>query len=421
MVASFVRTSQDGPMDISIRGIENDELEGFIRTCEAAFSWDVHPNDMKSMKAVLEPDRCWVAELDGRSVGTGANYSFELTVPGARIPAAGLTMVGVLPSHRRRGALTALMRTFLEEPRSRGESVSILWASETVIYQRFGFGCASYQFRLDIERSRMAFLDDPGPEGKASMINIHEAAAAFPPIYEQARAIRPGFIARSETWWKEHRLRDHEHDRDGGSPFWCVVIETDGAPSAYAFYRVHPGWTHDGVSRARLNVHEAISTTPRSARELWRFLFGVDLIERVTTRSTPVDDPLPMTVTDPRWVKRLEQDALWLRVLDVPKALAGRDYSSADRLILGISDAMLPDNDGSWILDTTGEDVVCIRTADYPDISMDVRDLGAMYLGGTNPHTLHGAGRLQTNDPSTIERLRAMMASPLAPWYPEIF
>lgn len=416
----MIAADDDVEMAIEVRGIQADELRTAIGVCELAFSDEVHESDLEAWSQFFEWDRTFVATDGDTIVGTGGNYTFEMSVVGGAIPVAGLTMVGVLPTHRRRGVLRSLMESFLDDALRRGEPISALWASESSIYQRFGYGMASVHMQMEAERSRMAFLDDPGPEGNLRFLDADEASKVLPGIYDRAMEETPGFMSRSETWWKLHRLRDPEHARGGAGPMWRVVLELDDSPAAYALYRVKSDW-REGIPRGKLQVLEAISTSVRSTRELWRFLFGVDLIETVEAPFMPVDHPLPMMLADPRRAKYRVIDNLWLRIADLPAALQGRDYSSDDTITFEVTDELLPDNAGVWTIDTSGDGVVVERSDDLPAVSMDIRDLGAAYLGAHTFTTLRRAGRVREATEGAVSALDAMFRSDRAPWCPEIF
>lgn len=420
MLACDPTATQDGGMEIQTRKIVEGELEDAMRTCEVAFGADIPDAEMASAKQVVEAERTFVATEGDVFVGAGSNYTFELSVPGGKVPAAGLTFVGVMPSHRRRGVLTGLMRHFLADPLEHGEPVSILWASESAIYQRYGYGQASGHMQIEIERALVGFPQEPPSVCRVRLIDVDEAVRVLPTVYDAVFAQRPGMNSRTEAWWRHHRLRDHESHRDGGGPMWRAVLERDGRAVGYALYRAHLEWPH-GVPRGKLDVIEAMAIDPDATRETWRFILGVDLIETVRAHFMPVDLPLPMMVADPRRVLRRVSDNLWLRIVDVPKALAARGYRTADRITFEVEDHSLEANSGTWLVDTLGDDVSVSAVDDRPQLRFGMRDLGAIYLGGTSLHSLAQAGRVEELEPGALERADAMFMSSVAPWCPEIF
>ena len=232
-----------------------------------------------------------------------------------------------MPSHRRRGILTQLMRRQLDDALGRGEPLSILWASEEPIYGRFGYGVATLKAAISADRDRIAFRGEPEPAARVRLIEAEEAARVLPPIWDRVQKARPGVFARSPEWWQEYRLPDPEHRRRGAGPRFIALLELDGSPEAYAFYRVKESWD-EGLAASSLRVIETIATTPLAEREIWRFLFCIDLVARVESYFLPVDHPLILAVTESRRLRLRVSDGLWLRILDVERALESRSYAA---------------------------------------------------------------------------------------------
>ena len=206
-----------------------------------------------------------------------------MTIPGGVAPCAGITWVGVMPTHRRRGVLTELMRTQLDDLRERGEPLAALWASEPVIYGRFGYGIAAPAAAMEAEHAGFAFRDDPGPTGRAASVE-GRGARALPADLRAGALQRNGMMSRSDARW-DGRVADPEHWRDGASPKYYVLIEIDGQGEAFAMYRVKEKWER-GMSQSELVLVDAIATSTEATRELWRYLFGVDLIAKCRCGTT---------------------------------------------------------------------------------------------------------------------------------------
>ena len=399
-------------MDLQMRTCEPDELGAFLETTEAAFGEEAHADDLESGHRIFESDRClYVAEGDAM-VGTAGAFTFSMSVPGGDLPTAGVTLVGVLPSHRRRGILTKMMQEQLRDIHKRGEPLAALWASEGTIYGRFGYGVATLQGGIDIERDRASFRDDRGPQGRIRLVRVEEALKLFDPIYEQVRRGRPGMYSRSEDFWEVHTLYDQPHVRRGAGPLFCAVHEMSGRPDAYAFYRVNQRW--NGLPASQLIVREALGVDPIATREIWRFLFGIDLIDRVQARSLPIDHPLYLMLQEPRRLRQTIGDALWVRVVDVEAALKSRSFAAADRVVISLEDPLCPWNTGSWILDTTGSNTTVSRTDEGAGVVLTPSDLSAIYLGGFTGAQLARAGRVEPSD--SLERLDGMFRTDVAPY-----
>ena len=380
-----------------IRPVSSDEFDGFHVVDMHAFnSSPLTGEDRERDVARIEFDRT-LAAFDGPvQVGTAGAYSFQLTVPGSRtLPAAGVTWVAVLPSHRRRGVLTSLMRRQLADIRERGEPVAVLWASEATIYPRYGYGRAMWHADLTLYRGEGALARQVPVDG-GLRLRIAEPAAVRPElakVYEAVLASRPGFIARNEAWWQS-AVFDPVDERQGASPLHCVLAEDDGGPRGYALYSGVNSWDAetalpDGV----VTVRELVCADPAASASVSADLLGRDLITEFRLRRRPVDDPLLYQLADPRRARPRLKDALWARIIDVPGALAGRRYSAPVDTVIDVRDNLVPSNAGRWRLttaepaaaDRNGLEASCVpAAASAPaDLALDIAELGAAYLGGT--------------------------------------
>lgn len=400
---------------IDIRNPSADELRAAMAAGAAAFGEEQRDEDFERHRRMLPLDRFFCAYDDGRPVGTGAAFSFDLTVPGGVLPAAGVTWIGVLPSHRRRGILTELMRRLHDDARARGEPLAVLWASESAIYGRFGYGMATANASLEAEKERFGFRDDPGATGTVRLVHRDEALELFPPVYERVRGQVPGMLGRSRDWWQEYRLADPEHWRRGAGPKFYAALEVDGEVEAYAFYRIKSEWEH-GIPKGCARVIEAIATSTTAARELWRFLFGIDLISRVDLETFDAGSPLFLMVVDARRLHLRLSDGLWLRILDAEAALGARSYTGAGSVVLELRDELCPWNAGCW---RVGPEVG--RTDAPPELELHVRDLGSAYLGAFGFEALAAAERVRELKPGAVERASALFRTSRPPYCPEEF
>ena len=397
-----------------------EQLDDWLRAVEVPFGHTSDDNEVEDLKKIIDVQRCICAMDDGTIVGTAAAFSYGLSVPGGVLPAAGVTMVGVQPTHRRRGILTRMMRAQFDELRERAEPLAILWASEAPIYRRYGYGLASLQGAINIERERTAFRSDPEPAGRLRLVDIDEAARLLPSVYEGVRCSIPGMFTRTPEWWRHHRLRDDPARRNGAGPLFVAVLETGVEVVGYALYRLKPSWA-EGSPGGTLEVLEAMATNDPATAQIWRFLFDIDLVARIEAWWLPADHPLMLLVREPRRLRLRLQDALWLRVVDLRAALEGRSYSGEDTLVLEVQDTMFPDNAGRWRLEASPEGAVVSRTEADADLALDIQDLASPYLGGITWRALRGAGRVSELRHGAARRADALFVSDRSPWCPEIF
>jgi len=358
--------------------------------------------------------------FDGRQVvGTAGIFSYQMAVPGGSLACGGVTRVGVVATHRRRGLLRAMMRRQMDDMHQRGEPLAALYASEAPIYGRFGYGLATYMADIEIERSHGAFLNPPPVRGRVVMADVPAAVDAFTQVWADVQPTQPGMLTLDARWWR-NQLADLEFSRQGFSPHYRVVYEADGKPAGFALYRIKMDWDATGPI-GMLRVEHLIAASADAYAALWRYLLEVDLIARVTADGRSVDEPLRFLLADARQPKTSVADGIWLRLVDVARALAGRRYGVEGRLVLRVRDAFCPWNDGHYELNGGPTNAVCERCTDDPDVELSAADLAAAYLGGNRFRTLHEAGRIEELHRGAVARADAMFASDRTPWCPSHF
>lgn len=405
---------------IEIRRCPPDELPRVLHVLGTAFGEPIPTDEVPRFQDVLPAERIF-GGYDGTSlVGTGATFPFTMTVPGGTVPAAGVTLVGVSPTHRRKGIMSGVMRALIDDAHQRREPVAILWASEESIYQRFGYGLASNQGRIDIERERTRFLGDPPAVGRFRLISLEEAVDVLPPIYDAVLPTRPGMLARSPEWWRGHTLSDPQRHREGASGKFCCVCSIDGVDRAYALYRTGGGWGEDGTAAGWVNVIEALAVDPVAYRAIWRFLFDIDLSQRTRAWFLPGDLPLTLMLEEPRRLRFAKSESLWLRLVDARAALEARSYLGEGSITFALSDEYCPWNNGEWTLHVQ-EGRGRIEPGGEPELSLDAAALATVYLGGFSFSELQRALRVDECAEGAITRADSLFRTQVAPWCVEVF
>jgi predicted acetyltransferase len=400
---------------IEVRNPSAEEWRAAMETAMTVFAEEPREEDFERFTRTLVRERFYAAYDDGAPVGTAADFAFTLTVPGGELAAGGVTWVAVLPTHRRQGILTEMMRQELQDLHERGEPLAVLWASEAAIYGRFGYGMAAPHFEMDADRARFAFRDDPGPRGKVRILPLQEAIESCMRVYDRVRPTIPGFTARERTWWETFRLADPEYGRRGASPKYAAVLELDGEPAAYAIYRVKEDW-RQGFSHSQVRVVEALAANATAERDLWRFVFGIDLIERVSSRLDPAS-PLFLMVVDARSLNLRASEGLWLRIVEIEGALNGRSYEGDGEVVLEVGDDFCPWNAGRWRVARGGVE----RTDTDADLELDVADLASVYLGAFTFSRLAAAERVRELKDGALARADELFRTPRPPYCPEDF
>jgi predicted acetyltransferase len=409
-----------------IRPISDGEFPAYYAVIEHAFN-ATYPTDpeLQHDRIVFEFDRS-LAALDGPDmVGTAAALTFRMTVPGGTVAMAGVTAVSVLPSYRRRGILSSLMRRLLADARDRGEAVAALFASEAGIYGRYGFGIATAELDLTIRRGEGVMLTDEGAPGRAPRLRMAEPQDAVPElakVFDVILPSRPGMLARDDRWW-DYVLWDPEHRRSGSSPLRGVIAEDETGPRGYALFSGKPDWDDHGIPSGTLQVSELMATDPAAYSAIWNDLLTRDLVREVRARVRPADEPLLYLLADRRRARPVLLDGLWVRLVSVEKALMQRSYACAVDVVIEVADDLFAENAGRWRLrapDPEGAAAAapasCERTSAPADLALPVRALGAAYLGGTRLGALAGAGQVTELRPGALAALSTAMSWDPAPW-----
>jgi predicted acetyltransferase len=361
-------------------------------------------------------DRMHAAFSDGAIIGGAGAFTFDMTVPGGDVPTGGVTIVGVYPTHRRRGVLRSLMRAQLDDIHERGEPIAALWASEETIYGRFGYGLASWCGDVSLAHEYTSFAAPHDPVGTMRLIEPEEALETLPPVFERIRLQWPGMFSRNRMWWEHREIEDAEERRDGAGPKRWVVHEVDGEIDGYAVYRHKPGWD-EGSTIAELRVLEALGATPEADRDLWAYLLAIDWKATVKTWLVPLGHPLFLLLATPRRLRFRMGDCLWVRIVDVGAALSARQYLDDGAIVFDVDDDFCPWNEGRWKLEG-GE---AARTDDAADLRLPAQSLGSAYMGGVSFAELARAGRLEELTDGALARADALFRWDRHPWCPEIF
>ncbi|WLQ36043.1 GNAT family N-acetyltransferase [Streptomyces castrisilvae] len=401
-----------------IRSTTDEDLDVFVDTVHRAFGQFPETPVANGGRwwSALEMERGLLAVApDGKPVGTAAAYSFELTLPGRiPVPAAGVTAVGVLPSHRRRGVLSAMMRHQLTEVRARGEFLSVLLASEAPIYGRFGYGPATSTARLTVQRHKAALAapralapaaDADG--GSVEVMRRAECGEILEAVYDRYRRAQPGALSRPPRWWA---LGAGQPPVSPAPRYVAVHRDADGTADGYASYSLG-----SVGEQSTLTVDETIAADDAVFTALARYALGHDLVSQVVFRHVPPEHPLRWQLADVRAGEvGGHTDWLWVRLLDVPRALTARGWFTDGELVLDVQDPFL-DEHGRYLLTVRDGRADCVPTDRRPDLSLDVRDLGAVYLGGTSPSTLVRAGHIRAHHPGAAAVADALFATDRSP------
>jgi predicted acetyltransferase len=401
---------------MEIRAIEPGEFEDMRRAMGLVFGFDPPEGDSRFARVLpLERTRCVFD--DGEIVGTSGAFTHTMTVPGAEVPCGGTVAVAVLPTHRRRGLMRQMMRAHLDDVREHEEPIAALWAADSAIYGRFGYGCASICHDIEIEVDHSAWnrlAPEPGP---ARLVSRSDALELAPPLYDRLRGEIPGFFVRSPEWWEDRSLRDTGVTGEGRTALRYVVVDGDDGIDGFATYWTKPAWDLHGAGRVM--VRDLFADTPEAWSGLWSLVANQDLVTVASAEARPTWDPVFDLVAGTRRAKATRIDALWVRLMDIPAALGARSYSAPVDVVLLVSDP-IGDVSGTYRLSADTGGAECAPTSDEPSVWLDLEDLSAGYLGYARFRELARSGRI-SGDPAALAAMDAAFTWDPGPWCPEIF
>ena len=397
-------------MSIVVRTISDDEFDSAIRASVLGFGDHASDELLRVARSDADVGRTFGA-FDGRDiVGTTVTRTSAMTIPGGRSKLGFVDDVAVLPTHRRRGILTQMMKAQLDQMRECDEPLSALSASESLIYERFGFGIATWYHRWKIDRRHTAMKIPPNGGGRVRFISADTAREVWPKLHAKVRDTRVGMVHYSENYWRA-ALWDAEFQRDGATEFFHMAYIRGDRIVGLCTYR----------RRERtILVFFLLGEDAEVEAELWRYCFGIDLTLEIQTWPRPTDDPLPWRLEDPRRLERSLIDHMWLRLVDVKEALVSRSYAEAGGLTLRVHDEFCPWNDGTYLLEVGQGGAECTRSQREPQVELGVSDLGAAYLGGVSFSNLARAGRVKEHAPGALASADRMFRTERQPWAMEL-
>ncbi|MFD5377918.1 GNAT family N-acetyltransferase [Streptomyces griseoincarnatus] len=413
--------------DIDVRPIDTSEFPDWQRAMNIGFLHqpDLSEEVLDARRAQFTPGRSTGAFDGGRCVATFRSFAQELTaVGGAAVPADAVTNVTVSPTHRRRGLLTRMMAQDLAAAKERGDVVATLIAAEYPIYGRYGFGPATWatEWTIDVPRAGL----DPrwaGPEdgGRIDLVDAEDIRKHGPELYERLRRSQPGAVSRDALWWKvtTGAVRFHATFHE---PYYVIHRSASGEVEGIAAYTADDRWGDGKQPLNTVRVKWLTGVTPAAERALWRYLCSIDWVVAVKTGYRAPDDLLPHFLPDPRAAAVTTQaDWLWVRILDVVRALEARTYGASGSLVLEVADAGGLAG-GRYRLEASADGAgTCAPTTENPDLSLDVADLATLWLGDESAVRLAALGRVREERAGAARQADALLRTSRRPWCPDIF
>ena len=392
---------------LEMRTVTADEFAQWCRAEARAYG-----NRLNADPEVLRPhfdlDRSIAVFDQGNVVGGAHSHRVEMSIPGASTVVAGVANIAVQPTHTRQGIMTRMMHHQINDIHERGEPLAALFARESVIYRRFGYGIGSLHEGWTIDRQYNGYARAHESRGRIVFVDPADITKELPEVFRRTTVDRPGVFQRAIHHW-ERDSQAPEHRQGGPGGLFYIAYEDGGRVDGYATYR---------ISGTTLTVNELMATTKEANAALWRFCFDVDLVSCTEALKRPVDDPLPWMLADPRRLQRATRDGMWVRLIDVPACLKLRRYTQTGRLVLEVRDELCPWNEGRFELEGSSEEAACRASSSSPDLVLAVSDLASAYLGAVSFSTLAQAGLVEECTPGALLRADRMFAVRYQPWTP---
>lgn len=415
--------------DFELRQPTSAEIGDLLAVALRSYGADGSDDEVAHEALSNEIDRSWGAFADGRCVAGSGAFSFEVTIPGgATLPAAGITMIGVTPTYRRRGILTRLLAQLHADATARHEPIALLTASESSIYRRFGYGMAADVAHLRIASSSVVFDPPPRDTGSLEIVDPHVDTSSIEDIHDAVQRERPGWLTLRPGMWAQIR-QDPSFGRDGRTPLRAVLHrDPSGVPDGYATWRIETRRQPDRLAGNTLHIEHLTAPDPEVEAALWSYLASIDLVSMLSWETAPVDPTIRWRLVEPRQLRTLAvSDMVWARLLDVPAVLSTRTYRATGTLDIDVTDRFHPDLGGRFVLtvDEAGAPGRCVRRAegssppgaDIATLRVDTADLATIVIGAVAPSTLARAGRLEGST-AALGLADAMFWQPERPWWP---
>jgi predicted acetyltransferase len=396
---------------LEVRAVTEAELPTMLEVDRRGFGGVPRASDRADTWVRAELDRTRCAFDAGTLVGCSRAYTFEMTMPGgASVPVAGVSSVAVQPTHRRRGVLTSMIGALHDDARERGEVASVLTASESIIYKRFGYGAATWKLGATLAKAHARFARRLVDTGRVRLVHRGEADPLYREVYERAQRARAGMVSRPDFWWPEVFWMP-----DNNRAFFDAVHEdADGVADGYVSYEIRGEW-FGGFADRELFVWDLQATNSAARAALWDFVFGIDLVVKIIATNLPIDEPLRFMLADPRQLRTdFVYDSLWLLPLDVAALLSARTYASPGKLTVEVVEPGGPK--GRFVLDGGPAGASCVEAGEStPDVTCSRAGLGAVLLGGNSWSTLLQAGEIDEHTTDAVARADAMFVAAPAP------
>lgn len=401
-----------------LQQLTEDKYLAWAQSLVLTFGIDFKP-DEDTLHDLLDLERTFGHWSDARFVSTVSALPLQMSVPGGVVPCGGTTVITVSPTHRRQGLLSDMMQRHLADIRDREEPIAALWASESEIYGRYGYGAASISASIKVSHPYPRLAPGISPPADVRLIDTEEARRIIPPFHDHFRQDQPGMFARWPEWWDRRIFDDPPGRRNGYTANRWVVADNGDGVEGYTRYRVKSDWGDDGYGQGEVIILDLFAATAQGWVGLWNYLLNQDLMATFIARLRSPDDPIFDILAGSRRARPTTSDGVWVRIVDVVAALEARSYSADFNGVVEVNDPFGMAG-GTFSIEVSPDGAEVKPSGAAADISLDIRDLGAIYLGHPGLVRMNRVARV-AGDVDKMRAADAAFAWGIQPWCPEIF
>ena len=405
-------------MTIELRPMTSDEMDQLGQLTSYVYGGNYGDGTTNTVTATTRPEWTLCAFDGPRLVSSFSTIPFTMRANGTAVPMGGVSAVGTLPEYRRRGLVRRIATQAFADMRERGQAVASLWASQAAIYQRYGYAMASVLRSYRVDTADIGFHDGNEGSSRVERLDVAGGYDVVKRVYIAFIANRTCYLHRARPLWLNNAL---DEDDAAGPIHIALSRDADSEPATSAIYTLRAG-QHDHASRGQqLAIRDLAWLSPGAYRSLWSFIKRHDLVGSVRWDNAPVDDPAVELFMEPRLLHARDHEGLWLRVVDVPTALAGRGWDADGELSIAVAeDALAPWNTGTWRVSASGGAAEVVPNRGSPDLRLSVKALALLYTGRRSARELAAWGMLE-GEPAAVRRADALFATPHAPHCPDHF
>lgn len=352
--------------------------------------------------------------FDGPKLITSfATFPFTVRANGRAMKFAGVTAVGTLPEYRRQGLVRKIMTESIAQQRERGQFLSGLWASQAAIYQRYGYAMAGLNRQYSIDTVDVHFADGQAGDCQVQRLPLSEGLDVAREVYKQFIADRFGYLHRSQVLWRTNVL---EAGDDG--PVHLALTYRDSQAVGYVAYTLRSDKVGHAARGQEIKIRDLAWLDVDAYRSLWSFLSHHDLVGRISWNNAPLDDPAMLLMREPRMLHCCDTEGSWMRISDVPGALAARGYQGEGSIVISVvGDDFAPWNNGNWQVECAHGEVEVSQVGTAADASMSIGALTGLFTGMFSARQLVNAGQIQAEEPAvqTLEQIFVTRYKPHCP------